>query len=380
MASPYQPLTTEKAQHHDNRWHTPYPERLLGPGSEAECWQVDVVTAPDHKCGPAAAGPGRFSQETSVHVLSCTAPPTVLYNLVADVSRWAAILDPVIHVRYSGRSGRAESFDVWALVGGKVRSWRTRRGLDPSRGCITFEQEHTEPPVAEMRGKWEFQPLEGGGSRVELRHWFTVAGGDAERDQTVAGVDQSSTRDLAALCQLATLGHPVNELLFSFSDQVRLPVSAADAYSFVYRSDLWPEALSHVNRVALTEPQPGVQDMEMDSLTADGRVHATRSLRLCFPDERIVFKQLVTPALLAGHSGAWDFVDDAGGAVVTTRHTVAINPAAVAQTLGRDYGLADARKYLRDALSVNSRATLEHAGSAGLRAVGAGHAPPGLVS
>lgn len=339
-----------------------------------------MVSAPDHKRRPVAAGCSRSPQETAVHVLSCTAPPTVLYNLVADVSRWPAILDPVIHVRYSGRSGRAEWFEVWALVGDKVRSWRTRRGLDPGRGCITFEQEHTDPPVAEMRGRWRFQPLEGGGSRVELRHWFTVDGGDAEREQTVAAIDQSSTHDLAALCRLATLGHPVNELVFSFSDQLRLPVSAADAYSFVYRSDMWPEALSHVNRVVLTEPQPGVQDMEMESMTADGRVHATRSLRLCFPGERIVFKQLVTPTLVTGHSGAWDFADDVGGAVVTARHTVAINPAAVAEILGPDHSLADARRYLRDAFSVNSRETLERASNASLRAVGAAHAHPGLVS
>lgn len=313
----------------------------------------------------------RAGQETAVHVLSCSAPAAALYNLVADVSRWPAIMDQVLHVQYSGRSGRAEWFELWALVGDRVSSWRTRRGLDPKRGCITFEQEHTEAPIAEMTGLWEFRPLGDGGSRVELHHWFTVDGGSEDRERINAAVDHNSTRDLAALCRMATLGHSVNELVFSFSDQVRLPVSAAEAYSFIDRSDMWPDVLPHVNRVVLSEPQPGVQDMEMEGITADGQVHTTRSLRLCFPTERIVYKQLVLPALLLGHCGEWEFAEDGDGAVVTARHTVAINPAAVAEVLGPDHGLADARKYLREVLGVSSRATLEAISSVRLQTVGA---------
>lgn len=217
-------------------------------------------------------------RQSAVHVLRSAASPSVLYNLVADVSRWPAILDPVIHVEHSGRSSRAERFELWVLVGDQVCSWRTRRSLDATQGRIAFEQERTHRPVTAMAGLWDFQPLDSGGSQVELSHWFTVDGGDAEREQVVAAVDHNSTRDLAALCRLATLGPSVSELVFSFSDQVLLPVSAAEAYEFVERSDRWPQALPHVSRVELTEPQPGVQDMEMESVTADGRVHTTRWL------------------------------------------------------------------------------------------------------
>lgn len=305
-----------------------------------------------------------------MHILSCTAPPSVLYDLVADVSRWPAILNPVIHVQHFGWSGQTERYRVWALVGDQVCSWGSQRTLDPEGGCITGEREHDRLPVTSMVGRWEFRPLDGGGSRVELRHWFTSDGSSADRDRIIAAIDDNSTRDLAALCRLATLGHPVGELVFSFSDQVRLPVSAAEAYSFISRADMWPEVLPHVSRVVLTEPQPGVQDMEMDSVTADGRVHATRSLRLCFPNERIVYKQILPPQLLLGHCGAWDFAEDDGRTVVTARHTVAINPVSVAEVLGPDHSLADARDYLRDVLGASSRATLERVGSAHLRTAG----------
>ncbi|MBV9446045.1 MAG: aromatase/cyclase [Streptosporangiaceae bacterium] len=310
-------------------------------------------------------------QESAVHVLSCAAPPSVLYDLVADVSRWPAILEPVIYVQHHGWSGQTEQYRLWALVGDRVCSWASRRELDPAGGFINFAREHDELPITEMAGIWKFQALEGG-SRVELGHWFNFDGSDAERDKIIAAIDDNSTHDLAAMCRLATLGHPVSELVFSFADEVELPVSVADAYSFVYRADLWPEVLPHVGRVVLGEPQPDVQDMEMDSVGADGRVHTTRSLRLCFPGERIVYKQILPPTLLLGHCGEWEFAEHEGGTLVTSRHSVAINPTAVAEVLGPSHDLADARNYLRDVLSASSRTTLEHACDIPARAMAAG--------
>jgi hypothetical protein len=103
--------------------------------------------------------------------------------------------------------------------------------------------------------------------------------------------------------------------------------------------------------------------MEMDTVTADGSAHTTRSIRVCLPYESIVYKQLVPPALLLGHSGAWTFEDTADGAVVTAEHTVAIDPAAVAGVLGEGATIARAREFLRSALGANSRTTLAHAGA-----------------
>ncbi len=307
------------------------------------------------------SGNGSSAQETVVHALDCTAPASILYELVADVSRWPTIMPPFIHVQYLDRSDTDERWQAWGLVGDQVRTWVSRRHLDPERGRITFEQESTDGPFAYMGGQWNFEQRDDG-SHVVLQHRFTPKGDSAERDKVVAAVDSNSMRDLAALCQLATLGHPIDELVFSFSDQLRLPVSAADAYSFVHRSDLWPELLPHVSRVTLSEPRAEVQFMEMDTVTGDGQAHTTQSIRLCFPPGTIVYKQLLPPSLLLGHSGAWDFGEDDAGTVVAGRHSVAINPAAVGAVLGSGCTLADAREYLREALGANSRATLSRAG------------------
>lgn len=304
------------------------------------------------------------ARQGATHALSCSAPPSVLYDLVADVPRWPAILPHVLHVEHVIRSERADRFQLWALAGDQVRSWFSRRRLDPVAGTIAFEQEHSEPPIRQLAGRWEFRALGDGGSRVELRHWFTLDGSSGH-DQVIAAIDENATRNLATLCRLAALSHPIEDIAFSFADQVTLPVSQAEAYGFIHDSDRWPQILPHVNRVVLAEVRPGVQQMEMDATTADGQTHTTRSLRLCFPAERIVYKQLVPPALLLGHCGAWDFAEHPdGGTVVTARHSVAVDPAAVRDVLGAGHSLADTRTYLRNALGASSMATLEQLGDA----------------
>ncbi|PRX99101.1 aromatase/cyclase [Allonocardiopsis opalescens] len=303
------------------------------------------------------------NRRDTAHSCVVSAPADVLYGLVADVTRWPVVFEPCVHARFLERGAREERIGVWARVGGEVRSWTSRRLLDPARLRIAFRQERGADPIASMSGAWSFRALAGVRTEVVLTHSFTAAGDGSALDWIAAAVDANSERELAALRRLAEQEQPVDELVFSFTDQVRLPGAAADAYEFVRRADLWPRRLPHVGRVRLTEDPPGVQDLEMDTVTADGTAHTTRSIRLCFPAERIVYKQLVPPALLFGHSGAWDFAPArGGGSVVTARHTVGISPGAVREALGAGVTLAEARGRLREALGANSRATIAHAG------------------
>jgi hypothetical protein len=243
-----------------------------------------------------------------------------------------------------------------------VTTWTSRRELDQEALRITFRQEDSQVPIASMGGSWLFQPLPYGGTELVLDHDFTAVDDDpGSLDWIARAVARNSAAELGALGRVATLDHPVDELVLTFSDEVRLPGPAAGAYDFVHRSDAWPEQLPHVRRVVLHEDPQGVQDMEMDTVTTDGSVHRTRSVRLCWPTTRIVYKQLVPPTLLLGHTGSWLFEPDADGTVVTARHTVAIDPAAVPAVLGPDATLADARAHLRDVLGANSRGTLHHA-------------------
>lgn len=303
------------------------------------------------------------TEHRTVHTRVVAAPPDVLYGLVADVTRWPVIFGPTVHVEHLERGDRSERFRLWALVNGAVASWTSHRRLDPDARRVEFRQEVSTPPIASMGGDWQFHERADGGTDVVLGHHFTVLDDDAEGVAWVdAALDRNSESELAALGRVAELGHPVDEVVLSFGDVVPVAGTAAAAFEFVDRADLWPERLPHVGRLVLTEEVSGVQHMEMDTVTRDGHTHTTSSVRLCFPPARIVYKQLVPPRLLLGHSGAWEFAEGPdGAAVVAARHTVAIDPAAVEAVLGEGKTLADARDHVRAALGANSKATLAHA-------------------
>ncbi|MFF4534403.1 aromatase/cyclase [Streptomyces sp. NPDC001407] len=296
------------------------------------------------------------------HTAVVAAPARVLYDLVADVTRWPAVFGPSVHVRHIEKGDRAERFRLWAVVGDEVRDWTSRRTLDPDALRVTFAQDHSRPPVASMGGEWLFRELPDGRTEVVLVHEFQAAGDTPENIGWInAGLDRNSPKELAALARIAELGHPVEDIVFAFEDVIDMPGAAADAYDFIDRADLWPEILPHVGKVDLTEQAPGVQRLRMETVTKDGSAHTTESIRLCFPGEQIVYKQTAAPALLFGHSGSWTFSEDELGAHVTARHTVVLNPAALKEALGPDSTLADARAYITQALGANSRATLAHA-------------------
>ncbi|MEU5045319.1 aromatase/cyclase [Streptomyces griseorubiginosus] len=301
-------------------------------------------------------------QHRTEHTLVVAAPPGVLYQLVADVTCWPAVFGPSVHVHHLERGERTERFRIWALVGGEVSSWVSRRTLDPVGLRITFRQEHSRPPIASMGGEWLFRALPGDRTEIVLRHDFTAVDDQEETVRWITGaLDRNSPEELGALARTAESGHPVDDVVFSFTDTVRLAADVASAYDFVYRADRWADLLPHVSRVRLREATPGVQELEMDTVTADGSAHTTSSVRICEKGQWIAYKQRRTPRLLLGHSGLWTFVDEPGGSSVTARHTVVIDPSAVSEVLGTGTTLDDARAYVRDALGRNSRATLASA-------------------
>ncbi|MGW2301899.1 aromatase/cyclase [Streptomyces sp. NPDC001809] len=299
------------------------------------------------------------------HSRQVSAPPRTVYRLLSDVTLWPAIFGPSVHVQHLERGDREERFSLWATVNGSVANWTSRRTLDPEGLRITFRQEHSRPPIASMGGEWILRELPGDRTEVVLLHDFSVVDDDPEAEAwVVEALDRNSPEELAALARTAELGHPVDDVVFSFVDTLDLKVPVADAYAFVNRADLWADRLPHVSRVRMTEDTPGIQELEMDTVTADGSAHTTRSVRVCRAPEWIAYKQLRTPRLLTGHSGLWTFSDGPDGPVATARHTVAIDPAAVTEVLGAGATLADARQYVRDALGRNSMTTMSHAASA----------------
>lgn len=288
-----------------------------------------------------------------------------VFRLIAEVGSWPRVFPPTIYVDHVEQSAASERIRIWATANGEVKTWTSRRVLDPAKLRIDFRQEVSQPPVASMKGAWLIEPISEAESRVRLLHGYRAIDDDLEQLAWIdRAVDSNSRTELAALKASVEAAAGANEqLTFSFEDAVVVDGAAKDAYDFINEAGLWKTRLPHVARVVLTEEEPGLQILEMDTLTADGSTHTTKSVRVCFPHERIVYKQITLPALMNLHTGCWQLTENAagGGAVtLTSQHTVSINEGNITKILG-SAGLTQARDFVRNALSTNSLTTLRHA-------------------
>ncbi|MFJ9821228.1 aromatase/cyclase [Streptomyces sp. NPDC101151] len=292
------------------------------------------------------------------HEISVAAPAERVYALIADVEGWPEVFPPTVHAECVERDGDAEVIRLWATANGTAKTWTSRRRHDPERMSVSFRQERSQHPVGGMGGQWVVEPVSDSECRVRLLHDFFAASDDpADLEWISRAVDRNSESELRAL---RTSAEPTgSDRLITFDDTVSVDGSAKDVYDFLNEAQLWSERLPHVARVSLEEETPGLQILEMDTTTKDGRVHTTRSVRVCRPFTSIVYKQIVLPALMTLHTGRWLIEErDGGGVTVTSRHTVRINTARITEVLGEDADLATAQEFVRKALSGNSLATL----------------------
>ncbi|MEV4432816.1 aromatase/cyclase [Streptomyces sp. NPDC049585] len=298
-------------------------------------------------------------QETAHEIVTAAAPDAV-FAALADAPAWPAVFPPTVHVERIERTGSTERLRIWATANGALRGWTSRRELDERGRRIRFRQEVSAHPVAAMGGEWIVEEDGPGRTRVRLTHDFRAADDTTQTLQWIhRAVDRNSRAELEAL--RTAVERPDAGAPFTFEDTVRIEGKAGDVYDFLYRSSLWAERLAHVARIEVTEDEPGLQHMEMDTRTPDGSVHTTVSARVCFPEERIVYKQLRTPPLLSLHLGTWTLRDEGGALAVTSAHTIAVVRSVIPAVLGEGAGEQEALEFVRGALGRNSLLTLNAA-------------------
>jgi aromatase len=296
------------------------------------------------------------------HSIAVAAAPSAAFGVIADVVNWPLVFTPTIHIDRDDLGGGAERIHVWALANNEVKEWTSIRNLDHDRRTAHFNQEKSSPPIGAMSGEWIVEAQPDGTSLVRLLHDFRAIDDDPGALQWISdAVDRNSRTELATLKAAAERAGERDSLLVQWDDSVASSGSAADAYEFVANAREWPSRLPHVARMSLEEPEPNIQVMEMDTKTKDGSAHTTKSIRVCFPVRKIVYKQTTLPVLLSVHTGHWLFEDTSDGCTLTSRHTAIIKPEAVAEVLGPDATVQGAREYIQTALTANSRVTMEHA-------------------
>ncbi|WP_406346652.1 SRPBCC family protein [Streptomyces sp. NBC_00648] len=299
------------------------------------------------------------------HQAQLAAPAHRAYRLVADVTRWPVLFPPCLAARVLESDRDSERIRLWAIVGTDVRSWTSLRLFDEERLRVDFRQEAPGPPVEWMSGQWHFEETGVDRTRLVLGHEWSVSGTPGQERGVAEALDRNSRAEVASVAQWAELAHPLEELVFRVSEETVIHSSPQQVYDFLYRADLWPERVAHVAGLDLEESADAdadgalVQTLDMRTRTDDGSVHATQSVRLCFPYERIAYKQTTVPRGLRGHSGEWVLTPVVGGTRITAHHQVALDPVAVEEVFGPGISLAAARQRAGALLSGNSMRTLE---------------------
>ncbi|GAA4545556.1 aromatase/cyclase [Amycolatopsis samaneae] len=292
------------------------------------------------------------------HTIDIDAAPEVVYRIIADAPAWPQHFAPTIHVEQSRLDRGTERLRIWAAANAEVKSWTSIRHLDPAARRIRFRQEVSSPPVAGMGGEWHVRERPGG-TRLVLDHDFDAVGDDPAGVAWITeATDTNSRTELANIRALAENWDATGELVFAFDDAVLVRAPLEIVYDFLYAAAEWPERLPHVAGLDLTEDVENIQRMAMETRTRDGSTHTTESIRICFPGERIVYKQLVPPSLMTAHTGEWLFERTANGVLATSRHTVTLNEDAIERVLGAGATVASAREFVRRAAGGNSRDTL----------------------
>ncbi|MBD0842313.1 SRPBCC family protein [Streptomyces sp. TRM68416] len=286
------------------------------------------------------------------------APVETVRRIVVDVEAWPQVHAPAVHAEILESDDSGELIQHWSLVDDRtVRTWVARRKVTET-GDVRFTHEPATAPFASVIGGFEFEEQPDGGTLVRLHHEFTLL----TEDETVAAERAESMRR-GSQAHLETLTYAAENAedfalrTISFDDPLFVAGAVEDAYAYLYEADKWPERIPHVVALAMDETVPNIQFFDMDTKSSDGSEHTTRSVRICLPNHKIVYKQIQPPKTMDAHTGHWLFTETPEGLVLTSRHTATIRRDGL-HLLGEGMTVEGARKYLRRVLSANSMGNL----------------------
>jgi aromatase len=111
---------------------------------------------------------------TARHTIRVAAPPKGVFEMVANIDCWPALLAPLEEVEHLGFEGVCERIRFTKRVDGVTQDLTMVRELNAKRMQVRFRQVDVQPPLASMGGIWLVLP-KGSGSVVSLDQYYRVA-------------------------------------------------------------------------------------------------------------------------------------------------------------------------------------------------------------
>jgi C7-C12 aromatase (ARO/CYC) len=291
------------------------------------------------------------------------APADAMFDIIVDVENWPQLLSSVAHVERTVHSDSSDEAQLWVVRGhDQAATWTSFRTIDRDAMKVAFRNEPPAGPTTESGGEWSVERTGDDSCVLTVRHSYVPKDGvpAAAVDEMAAGIGKHSEAQLEELRFAAENREELAELTIDFEDPLFIGGTQEDSYALLYRANEWPDRFPHVTRIDMTEDGNGIQFFDMDTLTPDKRPHTTRSVRVCMPFHKIVYKQISLAPLLTAHRGHWLFTETPEGVIASARHVATIKRSAL-DLLFPGATVQDARNYLRKVLSANSVANLRFA-------------------
>jgi aromatase len=143
------------------------------------------------------------------HTVTVEATADIVYDVLADVERYAELFPPTESVTVLEESDNHQIVRLVVDVNGQRQSWVSRRDLDRRHRSIAYRQLENAPIVEYMGGEWRALPIDVTRTQLVLTHDFAArpAASAPTLDQATtllkAAVERNSHADLAAIRQEA---------------------------------------------------------------------------------------------------------------------------------------------------------------------------------
>jgi aromatase len=295
--------------------------------------------------------------------------------LLAEVADWPLLLARIVHVEPLATVGLARLAHIWGLSPDGIDEHVCRITPGAAVGDLTVARVVARPPASSLTARWHAEGTGTGRSRLTLSHEYEAIADDVDAAALLhAQLGADAESDVASMGRAAEIlaTHPACR--FAFAEDVALDTgSSADAaFEFLRRPERWPGQPPGIASLAVREERPGIQLLELGIEQEDGSVRAEVAARLSLPQRRLLVHKSVRPRpLVFGHTSVfWVEPGESGGGSVGARHTLLLDPSAVASALGPQATLAEASDMVRRAISAESKFTLLGAAAAGQQRLG----------